>query len=132
MKNGAQIGKRYILVRDRIFNHIIHVYLNYTDNDFSELARHRGWSFALNYDKKSAYSMQIGQEGKPDQWIIALKWFEWKGGDFGTLVHEIHHTVVSILALHDVKITSDTQEFSAIMEEDLFEKISWKIHYNKR
>lgn len=127
----ARIGKRYIQVKDAIFNHTVHVYLNYTDDDFKELAQRRGWTFSLAYGQKSAYSMQIGREGKCDQWIIAVKWFDWKIGDIGTLVHEIHHTVVNILALHDVAINGHNEEFSSVMHEDMFEKIAWKIHHKR-
>lgn len=127
-----KIGKMYFKVRDRIFERTVHVFINYSDEDLKEFGKPRAWFFDLSYGPRCAYSLQIGKDGKLDEWVIAVKEFDWTISDIGTLVHECHHTIVKIFDQHLVKINVDTQEFSATAEGLLFEDIARKIHFKKR
>lgn len=127
-----EIKKQYFEVRECIFNRIVHVFINYSHDEFAKVARRKGakdYKDDPDYDNNfAAFSTQMGIAGRPDQWVICIKEFNWTIADQGKLVHEIVHTIIRIWTLNVIPFTPDNQEFLAYSIGNLYEDIAAKIH----
>ncbi len=131
LKNG-EIGKRYFVVKDSIFNRRIHIFLNHTYKDFDRWTKRKGYNQEgkeiVNYDDNFAgFSTYMDGENQPTEWIICIKNFNWSIGSQGSLLHEIVHSIIKIWKFNNISFGEDTQEFLAHSIANLYEDICGKI-----
>lgn len=137
LKNGKGrganklVGKQCFTVRDGIFHCKIHVFLNYSSEDFVKWAKSKK-AVQFGYDDNAeanfaGYSTEMSAPGVPTEWIIVLKSFDWTITDQGTLIHEIVHTVIKIFATNNIPFIPETQEFIACMIGNMYEEVAAQI-----
>ena len=118
-----KIGGTYFQVREHIFNRKIHVFLNIDDKGLTDWAKHRKIKGSFAFGKDNGFCCSMIHDRHCTEWAIALKEFQWRLHDMNTLVHEIHHAVVQIFDEHGCPHSTQTQEFFAQSEGNLFEAI---------
>lgn len=128
-----KIGRYHFTVRERMFNQIVLVFLNWSHADFVQWALRRGATSEYkndpDYDRNfAAFTTTISQQGTPDKYAICMGEFKWSCRDQGYLVHEITHVVMSIWQLQSIPVTKDTEEFLATAIGNLYTDIAWKIY----
>ena len=130
-KTKNKIGKRYIKIYDAIFQRPIHVLLNHTPQDYAKWLTKVGAKDIGDdkFDDFAGFSTSIDIDGKPTEWIIYQKSFDWTIKDQGTLIHEIVHTIIKIWHSNNIPYNQDTQEFLAHSIGNLYEDIARKLFY---
>ena len=108
--------------------------LNYSDADYFAWERKMGAKSGVpqNLDEFVAFSCSMEARGKPTEWIVLLKHFDWTIADQGSLIHEIVHTVVKIWASNNIPVTPDNQEFLAHSIGRLYEDIAGVVWKKKK
>ena len=127
------IKKRHFYVLDPIFKQRIHVFLNYSGADFRKWCKSIGAEYDTDrYNEQddatfAGFSTYMTLEGKPPQWIIVQKDFNWSIHSQETLIHEIVHTVIKIWRSNNIPYNDDTQEFLAHEIANIYGDIAHKL-----
>lgn len=120
--------QKYFTVLEPIFHRKVHVFLNYSQEDYQRWCKKRGVVDDRTSDKEfSATSFEFDHDDQPTMWAISIKKFNWSIGSQGTLIHEIVHTIIKIWSLNHIPYNKDTQEFLAHSVANLYEDIAAKI-----
>jgi hypothetical protein len=132
MAKKLTVGKKHIVLRDPIFGCKIHVFVNYSYAAFGKWlakvgAYEQGGSRDNYEDNFAGFSTVMSTKGKPDQFIICVKEFDWTLSDQNTLIHEIVHTIIKIWSSNNIPYNLDTQEFLAHSIGNLYEDIASKL-----
>jgi hypothetical protein len=125
-----KIGKKYFIIRERIFNRKVNVFLNYSGKDFNKWCNKKNYKQDDHEEKDNdliGFSTEMSGEDTPTEWIIVCNNFDWTIKDQGTLIHEIVHTVIKIWNRNNMKVCLETQEFFAHEINNLYEDICCKI-----
>lgn len=124
-----KIGKKHFLVYESIFNRKVTVFINYSGKEFDKWCDKNKFQYDPDDDEDDliGFSTYMSIDGKPTEWIIVCKNFQWTLTNQGTLIHEIVHTIIKIWANNNMKVNLDTQEFFAHEVSELYEDICAKI-----
>ncbi len=127
MKDRSQ-EKKYFTVEEAVFHRRVHVFLNYSNEDYQKWCKKLRVE-DLHSDNKefSATSFEFDHDNKPTEWAIFIKRFNWSIGSQGTLIHEIVHTIIKIWRVNNIPYGLETQEFLAHEITNLYEDIAAKI-----
>ena len=125
--------KRSFCVRESIFQRPVHVFLNLSYEEYQEWQK-KFAPEATDLDlgdnpNYQAFSTEITGGGKPTEWIIFLREFDWTLNNQGSLIHEIVHTIIKIWKENNIPFNSDTQEFLAQSVSNLYEDIGKELFY---
>lgn len=123
------IGKRYFTVREAIFRRRVHVFINYSDKEFSAWSKRKGWGERKKIETPNfkAWSAEVGDDEGFAEWLICIHDFDWRISDQGTLIHEIVHTIIKIWKINNISVNVETQEFFAHSIGNLYEEIAAKL-----
>lgn len=120
--------QKYFTVLDPIFHRKVHIFLNYSNEDYQKWCKKKGVEDERDSGKEfSATSFEFDHDSKPTEWAIHIKRFNWSIGSQGTLIHEIVHTIIKIWSINHIPYNKDTQEFLAHSIANLYEDIAAKI-----
>lgn len=121
-------GKKYFKLTDPIFHQRVHVFINYSREDYEAWLKKRGVVDESHWNNQlMAFSTEMKSATAPTEWIIYVPNFDWKIQDHGSVVHEVVHTIMKIWASNNVPFSLDTQEFVATSVHRLYEDITAKI-----
>lgn len=127
-KKTREDNKRYLVVEESIFHRKVHVFLNYTTEDYRQWCKKKGVEDEDHNNKEfTAVSFEFDHETKSTEWAIFIKHFNWSIHSQGTLIHEIVHTIIKIWSVNHIPYNRDTQEFLAHSIGNLYEDIAAKI-----
>jgi len=134
MKKPKANEKRYFTVYEAVFQRKIHILLNFVPKDYEKwLNKMKAVDVGTrDFSDFSGFSTSLDIDGKPTDWIIYVKNFDWTIENQGTLIHEIVHTIIKIWQSNNIPYNQDTQEFLAHSIANLYEEIARKIFYPKK
>lgn len=124
-----KIPKRYLKVRDSIFQQTIHVLLNHSPEQYIQFLNRQKVTEVRDksFDDFSGFVTSISQDGKPTEWVLFIRDFQWTIQDQSTLIHEITHAVIRIWGHNNIPFNTDTQEFLAHSIANLYADIARKL-----
>lgn len=123
------IPARTFEVYDSIFKQRVHVLLNHKPEDYAKfLTKIKAVDTSIKaFDSFAGFSSSIDIDGKPSEYMIWLRDFQWTIKSQGTLIHEITHTVIKIFLANNIPFVPETQEFIAHQIANMYEDIAEKL-----